>query len=275
MIFDKDNKRLGLGLESLFRGSNESINEDRIEKISVDLIQVAKWQPRKIFDEKGLEELAASIKEYGVLQPIILKKCDDHYEIIAGERRYRASKMCGLVFIPAIVVAFDDQKALEVSMIENLQREDLSPVEKAEGFEFLINKLNMTQEELSQKLGFSRSYITNFLRINHLSSGIKAEISAGNLSVGHAKVLANKENAELLAKEVIEKKLTVRELEALVVEKKKGNENKSEIKKFASMIAEALELENVKIVMNKSSGKIVLDFEGLEKLEEIISKICF
>lgn len=275
MIFDKDNKRLGLGLESLFRGSDESINEDIIEKISVDLIQVAKWQPRKIFDEKGLEELAASIKEYGVLQPIILKKCDDHYEIIAGERRYRASKMCGLVFIPAIVVAFDDKKALEVSMIENLQREDLSPVEKAEGFAFLINKLNMTQEELSQKLGFSRSYITNFLRINHLSSGIKAEISAGNLSVGHAKVLANKENAELLAKEVIEKKLTVRELETLVVEKKKGSENKSEIKKFASMIAESLGLENVKIVMNKSSGKIVLDFEGLEKLEEIISKICF
>lgn len=267
-------KRLGMGLETLF-GSTEDSTEDRVEKISIELVEVAKWQPRKIFDEEGLIELSTSIKEYGVLQPIILKKCDDHYEIIAGERRYRASKMAGLMFIPSIVVDFDDQKSLEVSMIENLQRKDLTAIEKAESFEFLINKLNMTQEELSEKLGFSRSYITNFLRINGLSDKIKEQIMEGKISVGHAKVLANKENAEELAKEVIEKKLTVRQLEELSNKKQKKNSNKAEIEKFEEMLTESLNGASVKIEMSKESGKILINFENLEKLDEIISKICF
>lgn len=267
-------KRLGIGLEALF-GSKEDSSGDKVEKISIELIEVAKWQPRKTFDEQGLIELSTSIKEYGVLQPIILKKCEDHYEIIAGERRYRASKMAGLMFIPSIIVDFDDKKSLEVSMIENLQRKDLTVIEKAESFEFLINKLNMTQEELSEKLGFSRSYITNFLRINGLSEKIKQQIIKGKISVGHAKVLANKKNAEELVEEIIEKNLTVRQLEELSSKKQKKNNNKAEIEKFEEMLKESLKVVSVKIEMNKESGKLLINFENLEKLDEIISKICF
>lgn len=271
---DKTEKRLGLGLESLFGGSNDS-NDDRVEKVSIDLIKVAKWQPRKHFDEKGLEELSSSIKEYGVLQPIILKKDEDHYEIIAGERRYRACKMAGIVFIPAIIVDFDDKKALEVSMIENLQRKDLTPVEKAEGFEFLINKLNMTQEELSAKLGFSRSYITNFLRINGLSSSIKEKIAKGEISVGHAKVLVNKSNADELANEILANKLTVRQLETIANKKQDRMSNSEEIKRFEQMLSDSLNGSRVKIAIHKSAGQILISFDDLEDLEKIISKICF
>ncbi|WP_342261990.1 ParB/RepB/Spo0J family partition protein [Alphaproteobacteria bacterium endosymbiont of Tiliacea citrago] len=271
---EKDNKRLGLGLDALF-GSEKESKEDFVEKISIDLIQIAKWQPRKIFEEEGLLELSASIKEYGVLQPIILRKLEDHYEIIAGERRFRASKMAGLHFIPAIIVDFDDKKSLEVSMIENLQRKDLSPIEKAEGFEFLIEKLKMTQEELSEKLGFSRSYITNFLRLNGLSDKIKEKIQSGKISVGHAKVLANKKNSEELAKKIIEEKLTVRQLEDLIVTTSKPTSHSEEIKKFEQMLLESLNAKKVEILISKNAGKIIIDFENLENLDEIISKIYF
>lgn len=266
-------KRLGMGLESLFGNIDES-NEGKIEKVSMDLIQIAKWQPRKTFDETALNELAASIKEYGVLQPIILKQYDDHYEIIAGERRYRASKMIGLIFIPAIIMDFDDQKSLEVSMIENLQRKDLTPIEQAEGFKFLIEKLNLTQEELSEKLGFSRSYIANFLRINGLSDRIKSKIAQGELSVGHAKILVNKENAEELATEVVSKKLTVRQLEELVNVQPKKNTSNSDVSQFETMLQDALN-QKVRVVMKKDSGQIIIDFHDLNALDAIISKICF
>lgn len=263
-------KRLGLGLAGLFAASNNESVENEIYNVEINKIKVAEWQPRKHFDEEHLNELASSIKEYGVLQPILLRKINDFYEIIAGERRYRASKIVGLTTIPALIVKFDDNKSLAVSMIENLQRKDLSPMEQAEGFAFLIDKLGVTQEELSQKLGFSRSYITNYLRVNSLSDEIKTEINQGNLSIGHAKVLVNKENADQLAKKVIEKKLSVRQLEEIVY---KNNVN-ADLEQFEKLLTESLKFK-VNISLNKKVGKITINFKTLEDLDSIIQKICF
>lgn len=259
-------KKLGIGLESLFGEKN---NQNTIEKVSLNQIQVAKWQPRKHFDDEGIQELANSIQEYGLLQPILLKDCKDHYEIIAGERRYRACKLLNLDFIDSVIASFDDEKSLEVSMIENIQRRDLNPIEKAEGFAFLIQKLGVTQEALSEKLGFSRSYITNYLRINDLDYEIKEHIISGQLSVGHAKVLAGKKNAKKLAKDIISKKLSVRDLEKSIYKK-----DLDILSNFKEQISKALNNKKVDISFKKHSGSIIIAFEDLLDLNEIVNLIC-
>lgn len=281
----KSKSRLGLGLDALFGEKSDN----RIDVISLDLIKAAPWQPRKIFEQDGLNELAQSIKRYGVLQPILLKKIpgDQPFEIIAGERRFRASKLAGLSTIPAIIVDFDMQQALEISMIENLQRRDLNPIEKAEGFAFLIDKIKISQEELATRLGISRSVITNYLRINTLDEEIKDKIASGQISAGHAKILVNKENAAQLVEEIIEKKLSVREAEKKVYNKPKTSKkpidedkpvsektaNASEIKRFEEMIEKSLNMKTV-IECHKNSGKVILEFKNMAQLEEIISAIC-
>lgn len=263
------------GLDLLF-GQN-----DGMLHISLDSIRPAEWQPRKAFDVTGLAELAESIKRYGVLQPILLKKSDCGYEIIAGERRFRASKLAGMDSVPALIMSFDVQQALEISMIENLQRRDLNPIEKSEGFAFLIEKLNVSQEELAMRLGLNRSVITNYLRINTLSDDIKDKIALGKISVGHAKMLVNKAGASELAIQIVEKKLSVRDIEKKVQQlenkqsKKKINKktDSEEIKRFEEMIAQQLDT-SVTIEMQKNSGKVILEFNDLIKLDEIISAIC-
>lgn len=205
--------RLGAGLDAIF-GNIEQTNKNKIEDIDVIKIHAAPWQPRKLFDESEIEQLSDSIKRYGVLQPILLKKDGIGYKIIAGERRFRATCLAKIATIPAIVVDFNEQQALEVSMIENLQRRDLNPIEKAEGFAFLIEKLNINQEELSIRLGINRSVISNYLRINTLSDDIKQKLISGKITAGHAKILVNKNDASELADEIIENKLSVRDVEA-------------------------------------------------------------
>jgi len=285
--------RLGAGLDAIF-GNLEKIAKNKIEEIELSQIEAAEWQPRKLFDQEEVGQLASSIKRYGVLQPILLKKnSEGRYKIIAGERRFRASTLANLVTIPSIVVDFTEQQALEVSMIENLQRKDLNPVEKAEGFAFLIEKLNVSQEELAHRLGINRSVISNYLRINTLPDDIKHKLINGKITAGHAKILVNKTNASELAEEIVTNKLSVRDIEAkykkpsqskpkIVAEfskdeedfPKKNDTKISEISAFESMISETLSTQ-VKIEMDSSSkGRIILEFSNFSSLEKIIEKIC-
>ncbi len=226
-----ENKRkaLGKGLEQLF--SNEAIDFDNFEKKIVneaqesDIIEIPlteirsnPYQPRKDFDEKSLIEFAESIKEHGVIQPIIVKKSIKGYEIIAGERRTRASKIAGKETIPAIVRDFTDQEMMEVALLENIQREDLNPIEAAEAFNKIIEDNNFTQEEVAKKFGKSRSYITNLLGLLKLPTKTKDYVKEGKISMGHARVLSKLSDQNLIdeiANTIIEDGLSVRETEKL------------------------------------------------------------
>ena len=186
-------KRLKKGLDQIFGDIDDVINDisgknDQTE-LPLEEIRPNPYQPRKTFDDDKINELAASIKEHGVFQPIIVRKSLSGYELIAGERRLRASKIAQKDTIPAIVVDFDDSQMMEISLLENIQREDLSPLEEAEAYDQLLHKLNYTQEELSKRIGKSRPYITNMLRLLKLPLGIKELVNSKKLSYGHARTL--------------------------------------------------------------------------------------
>jgi len=226
-------RALGRGLEELFY--NEPINYEKVEEkiinetpkeeivnVKLDDLRSNPYQPRKIFDEEALNELAASIKEHGVFQPIIVKKSIKGYEIIAGERRVKASKLAGKKEIPAIIRNFDDTQMMEIALLENLQRENLSAIEESMAYKKLQDTLGLTQEQLAERLGKSRSHITNMLGLLNLPESIQKEVGEKKLSMGHARVLSkleNKEQQEELANKVIEDGLSVRELENLTQEK--------------------------------------------------------
>ncbi|MBQ1809739.1 MAG: ParB/RepB/Spo0J family partition protein, partial [Erysipelotrichaceae bacterium] len=220
--------RLGRGLTELF-GSNV---DDLIEEIAsgdrdknilpISEIRPNPYQPRKNFDQDKLKELAESIREHGVFQPIIVRKAIDGYELIAGERRLRASKLAGKEDIPAIVVEFSDQEMMEISLLENIQREDLNAVEEAAAYSQLIEKIGYTQEELAKHIGKSRTHITNMLRLLRLPDDIKEKVRSGKLSYGQARTLLAAEDEEKmheLAERAVREGLSVRDLEKLVSEK--------------------------------------------------------
>lgn len=235
-------KALGKGLEELFSTEPLSfdtvetaiINEtpkDEIINVKLDDLRPNPYQPRKIFDEDSLNELAASIKEHGVFQPIIVKKSIKGYDIIAGERRVKASKIAGLIEIPAIVRDFNDEEMMEIALLENLERENLTPLEEAEAYKNLIDKLNLTQEELAKKIGKSRSYITNTLGILSLPEKVKTLINEKKLTMGHAKVLSkigSPEEIDALADKVVEEGLSVHDLEDLINKEKPEKKIKQE-----------------------------------------------
>lgn len=226
---DTKRKALGKGLEQLF--SNEIIDFDNFEKKIVnetkesDIVEIPlteirsnPYQPRKEFDEESLNEFAESIKEHGVIQPIIVKKSIKGYELIAGERRTRASKIAGKETIPAIVRDMSDQEMMEIALIENIQREDLNPIEEAEAFSKIIETSGMTQEEAAKKFGKSRSYITNILGLLRLPEKTMELVREGKITMGHARVLSKLEDQDQIndiAKQIIEKGLSVRDTEKL------------------------------------------------------------
>ena len=233
-------RALGRGLEELF--NNEPLNmtemeekiinttpKEQIVNVDLDELRSNPYQPRKNFDEESLKELASSIKEHGVFQPIIAKKSIKGYEIIAGERRVKASKLAGLTTIPAIIKDFSDEEMMEIALLENLQRENLSALEEAEAYNSLKTRLNLTQEELAKKVGKSRSHITNMLGLLTLPSEIKDEVVKGEISMGHARVLSkleDKEQAITLADKVINENLSVRRLEELTISKEEYHRKK-------------------------------------------------
>ena len=270
-------KGLGRGLSSL-------IGETRIEKatnkLSIGNLYPNKFQPRKIFDEESLNDLEKSIKERGIIQPIIVRKSDENskYEIIAGERRGLAAQKAGLHEVPVVVTEADDLKSLEFAIVENVQRNDLNPLEEAQGYQRLINDFGYDQEKVSKFIGKSRSYITNCLRILTLPSDVLSLIETKKLSAGHAKILVGLENASFVAQKILEKKLSVRQSENFVkiFKKKKGSYIKfsdPNIQSLERSISDKIGL-NVSIKnTKKNKGTITFAYHDVEQLNKIIDII--
>ena len=234
-------KKLNKGLDAIFGGDITSLIDDienntpesSQEKIKLDEIRPNPYQPRKVFDEQALNELALSIKEHGIFQPVILKKSVQGYEIVAGERRCRAAKIAELDEVPAIIVDFTDQQMMEIALLENIQREDLNAIEEANAYKKLISEFNLTQEELSKRLGKSRTAITNTMRLLNLSEGVKQYLIEGVISEGHGRALLSINDAKLqceIAQKVIDDKLSVRELEKFMKDCKEKKTSKPQKK---------------------------------------------
>ncbi len=230
------NKKLGKGLDAIFGGDISTLIDD-IEKntpeskqVTVDLDEIRPnpYQPRKLFDEEKLQELAVSIKEHGIFQPVILKQSIQGYEIVAGERRCRAAKIAGLFKVPAIIVEFTDAQMMEIALLENIQRENLNSIEEAKAYQSMMEKLELTQDQLAKRVGKSRSYIANTLRLLQLSDIIQNYVLEGKITMGHARSLITlpEKKAELLAKRCIDEGLSVRDVENVVKGIELGNSRK-------------------------------------------------
>lgn len=280
---DLKKRGLGRGLEALFEDAPKTENDqgEEIHEIVLEDIRPNPYQPRKTFDDKSLRELSASIKENGVFQPIILRKSLNGYEIIAGERRFRASKLAKKKTIPAIIRDFDEAQMMEVAILENLQREDLTPLEEAQAYDTLQKNLGLTQEEVSKRLGKSRPYIANYLRLLTLPQKTKRMLQHGKLSMGQARTLLglkNKEGIDKLAKKVVIEGITVRQLEALVNELNEKNKvnKKKKIKKSAFIVASESQLKDkfgtgVTITENKKGkGHLSINFGSTQELNRIL-----
>ncbi len=274
---NKIKKGLGRGLSSLI---GETKVEQTTNKLSISSLYPNKFQPRKIFDEDSLSDLEKSIKERGIIQPIIVRKSDVNtkYEIIAGERRWLAAQKAGLHEVPVVVTEADDLKSLEFAIVENVQRNDLNPLEEAQGYQRLINDFSYDQEKVSKFIGKSRSYITNCLRILTLPSDVLDLIETKKISSGHAKILVGLENASFVAQKIIEKKLSVRQSENFVkiFKKKKGFNvkfNDPNIQNLERSLSDKIGL-NVSIKNNKKNkGTITFVYHDIDQLNKIIDII--
>jgi len=274
---DKIKKGLGRGLSSLI-GETKVESQKNLLPIS-DLVP-NKFQPRKIFDQTNLDDLSNSIKERGMIQPIIVRKSNDNikYEIIAGERRWLAAQRAGLHNVPVVITVADDLKSLEFAIIENVQRHDLNPLEEARGYKRLIDEFSYDQEKVSNFVGKSRSYITNSLRILTLPDDVIKLLESQKLTTGHAKILVGLDNASFVANKIIEKKLSVRQAENFV-QLLKNKRPKSKISKDTNIIALELSISN-KIGLNvdiqnskRNKGKISFEYKDLNQLNKIIDII--
>lgn len=273
-------RALGKGLQALIPESINETDEHEIQELRISDIDPNGLQPRKVFDENALSELAQSIKQYGVIQPITVKPVDDRYMIVTGERRWRAARIAGLKTIPAIVKEFDTKEILEIALIENLQREDLNPIEEAMALKTLIDDFELTQEELAVRVGKSRSAIANTIRLLNLPQSVQDMTMNGLLSAGHARALLSVESEELqqnLAKSVVEKELTVRELEELIKRQNKEHNrldkrNKSSympFQEYADSLSRMLGTK-VNIVSGKRKGRIEIEYYDAEDLYRIL-----
>lgn len=279
-------RALGRGLEELFNNENldldsmerqiyETASKEEIIEIDISELRPNPYQPRKVFKDEALQELAASIKEHGVFQPIIVKKSIKGYEIIAGERRFRASKLAGLSKIPAIVRAFTDEQMMEIALLENLQRENLNAIEEATAYKSMIDKLFLTQDELAKKVGKSRSHVTNILGLLRLPSEVQKMVAEEKISMGHARVLSKLESDEKIiemANQILESKMPVRDLEAITSNNQVEKKNKivrrsanNEFKYVEDLFREKLDTK-VKI----KEHKIEISFNNVADLNRIL-----
>jgi len=281
-------RALGRGLEELFNTETldlegiekkiyETASNEEIVEIPLDDLRANPYQPRKRFDDESLKELADSIKSHGVFQPIIVKKSIKGYEIIAGERRFRASRLAGRDTIPAIVRAFTDEQMMEIALLENLQRENLSAIEEAIAYRAMLEKLNLTQDELSKKVGKSRSHITNIIGLLRLPKEIQQMIIQQEITMGHARVISKLESEEemiRLAHQIVEQKLPVRDVEIIsnnpemlkkVKMERKNHNNYLEYKYVEDMLREKLDTR-VKI----KEKKIEINFSNVNDLNRIL-----
>ena len=275
---DKIKKGLGRGLSSLI---GETKIEPQKNQVSISDLVPNKYQPRKIFDEASLEDLTNSIKERGMIQPIIVRNSKDDrskFEIIAGERRWLAAQRAGLHNVPIVITEADDLKSLEFAIVENVQRHDLNPLEEAQGYKRLIDEFSYDQEKVSKFIGKSRSHITNSLRLLTLPDDVIRLIETQKLTAGHAKILVGLENASFVAGKIIEKKLSVRQAENFV-KIFKNKKVKAGSAKDSNIIALELSISNkiglnVNIQNNKrNKGKITFEYKDLDQLNKIIEII--
>jgi len=272
-------KGLGKGLNALFPGESLAKVES-VEHIHVKSIKANPYQPRKIFDENAIQELSASIKEHGILQPIILRKMGTTYEIVVGERRFRAAQMAGLNEVPAVVRILTDEETMEFAILENLQREDLTPIEEAEAYQSLMENLGLTQEQLAFRLGKSRPHIANHVRLLSLPEKVRNYITVGKISMGHGRTLLGlrkKEQIALVAERVLREGINVRQLEKLVQKMNEDvpRETKPEKRKDLFLAERESNLRdyfgtNVSIKKTKNKGKIEIEFFSEDDLERIL-----
>ena len=272
---NKIKKGLGRGLSSLIGETKKETSSTN--KISVNSIIPSKFQPRKYFDEEKLKDLSNSIKERGILQPIIVRKSknfSDKYEIIAGERRWQAAKKAQLEEVPVIITNIDDLKSLEFAIVENVQRDDLNPLEEAQGYQRLIDEFSYDHEKVSKIIGKSRSYITNSLRLLSLPKDVLILVEERKITAGHAKILVGLENASFIANKIYQKKFSVRQAENFVKifkkTKKIKNTKDSNIKDLEDNLISKIGL-NVKIQNRKNNkGTILFEYKDLDQLNKII-----
>ena len=281
-------KALGKGLEQLF--SNEVINFENFEKdivtntpknditeIKISDIRSNPYQPRKTFNESSLKELADSIKEYGIIEPVIVKKSVKGYELIAGERRTKAAKLAGLETIPAVIKDFNDQEMMEIALIENIQREDLNPIDEAFAYQKIIELSKMTQEEFAKKFGKSRSYVTNMLGLLNLPENVKELVKKHEISMGHARALSKiSDDAKVseLASRIVSEDLSVRDLEKTIQEgslpKYREQDRVKETKSIRNTIYEKIMREKVGTKVKIKTKKIEIPYDSEKDLERIL-----
>ena len=289
-----DKKRgLGRGLSALMADVNEPLNNAASVVISdqsvpIEMIVPNPNQPRKTFESLALDDLVSSIQEKGVLQPLIVRKVGDNFEIVAGERRWRAAQRAQLHELPVIVREFTDTEVLEVAIIENIQRSDLNPIEEAAGYKQLMDRFGHTQEKMAEALGKSRSHIANLMRLLNLPSSIQTHVIEGRLSSGHARTLVTIEDSEVLVKKIIDGGLSVRQTEMLVKKSQEGRDpagqnarqrqNKTEKDADTRALEEDLgAATGVKVSLshkpNAESGQLTLHYSSLEQLDDLCRKL--
>lgn len=279
-------KGLGSGLSHLIEQNMSANNQREVFDVSVGKIKPNPYQPRKTFDQKALEELSESIKENGLFQPILLRETLVGYEIISGERRYRASKLAGLKTIPAIIYDYTDQQMMEVALVENIQREDLSIVEEARSYQSLIDNLGYTQEQLANKVGKSRSHVANIIRLLKLDDNILESVDKGLLSMGHVKVLItidNKKRQHQIVDQIISQNLNVRQTEELAnsakgkstikVKQRRANETvkSARNRRIETIVREKLGVQV--IVTGEKKGSIEFKYNSPDELENLLEQL--
>lgn len=277
-------KALGKGLSALINEEFDKIDENSIVNIGIDLIKSNPLQPRKNFDEEKIDELSRSIERHGVIQPVIVKKSGKHYQLIAGERRWRAARQAGLKEIPSIVRDIDNRSQEEIALIENIQREDLNSIDEAAAYKVVMDRYEITQEEVSTMVGKSRVYVTNIMRLLKLPEYVQKYIMNGDITTGHGKALAGLGDKEIKAvtDKILKEDLSVRETEKIVRELKNGkkderkktrkNEKEPNIIHIEEVLMDELGTK-VEINKRKKSGKIQLFFSNDEELQRILNII--
>lgn len=278
-------RNLGRGLNALLGDGGET--EEQVQGVKTILLsdlEPSPFQPRRVFDEEAINDLVESIKTKGILQPLIVRVKNgnpDKYEIVGGERRWRASQMAGLKEVPVLVKSFSDKEALEVALIENLQRQDLNALEEAEGYRRLMEEFSNTQEELSKAVGKSRSHVANTIRLLGLPEKVKGMLESGRLTSGHARALLTAKDPELLAETVISKGLNVRQTEKLAQEKQekkvkpavsRKSEKQEECDTLAADLSRVLGI-TVSIKPKARGGELILAYETLEQLDSLIRRL--
>ena len=274
-------KGLGKGLDALL-GDYQQPPEESVKEIDVNLIDTNSSQPRKSFDKEKLDELANSIKNHGIVQPIVVRRTGERYTIVAGERRYRAARIAGLNKVPVVVKDMDDYQVMEVALIENIQREDLNPIEEAEGYQLLMSQYNMTQEETAQRVGKSRSAVANALRLLNLCEPVRAMVEDGRLSGGHARSLLPlpAKQQETAAAAVLKSELSVRQTELLAKKlmaetpekPAKGPLSVNYAEEAARELGERLG-RGCRIVSGRKKGRIELEYYGTDDLNDLLDAL--